>query len=117
MICPVCKNQLIPFDDLIYQCKSKDTHRYTLIKNHESKIDFEHIRIPYKEGIFFALEISHKENYSQIVKIYSYYNIDGKQTGSNELQIPFYRQDGIMEFNFGNMDETIERLEQLETFS
>jgi len=121
--CPVCKNKLTQFDDLIYQCKSEDTHRYTLVMDYESslhnivKIEFEHIRIPYKEGIFFALEISHKDNYSQIVKIYAYYNAEGKQTGTNELQIPFYRQDGIIELNFNNIPETIEKLEQLETFS
>lgn len=116
-ICRVCKNKLIQFDDIVWRCRRNETHRSSIIVSVENNaLDFEHILIYHEPDIHYGFEFNYLKNFSQISKVQVHRNGDEMPVLS-ETSTPIYNQTGILEVDFSNLSELIDKMEKMETFS
>lgn len=114
MNCPVCKKELIKFDDLVLKCKSDSVHHYSCLV-HGDKLEFELIKLHISKKHAFGLEINHSQKSTQITKIEAMHKLGDEIV--SEFTLPFYHESGVMEFDFSDIPGLIQRIELLETFS
>lgn len=110
-VCRVCNKQMKKFDAIIYKCEADD-HRTTIVityKTHTPSVETVKIWNPNAETQHYMFEFYFEDNCTQITRVLK---------GSlSETQIPFYKEEGIMEIDFSDMNAVYEKLETMDTFS